>query len=60
MLEAVEGDAFGDPCFLEQVFVQPPDAVRIIELACYWGGEHDGVGGMFDVLLNQQVDGFLR
>ena len=58
--QAMEWDVFGDPCFPEQVFVQPPDAVWAIELARHWGGEHDGVGGMFGVLLDEQVDGFLR
>ena len=60
MTEAVEGDVFRDSCFLEQVFVQPSDAVWPIELACYWGGEHDGVVGVLGVLLDEQVDGFLR
>ena len=43
--QSVEGDVFDDSRFLEQVFVQPPDAVWPIEFACYWGGEHDGVVG---------------
>ena len=51
----MEGDVFGDSCFSEQVFVQPPDTVWPIELTRHWGGEHDGVGGMFGVFLDEQI-----
>jgi len=56
----VEGNVFGDSGLFQQVFVQPSDTVWPIELACYRGGEHDGVGGVLAVFLDQQVDGFLR
>ena len=49
----MEGDVFCDPGFPEQVFVQPPDAVRAVELTCHRGGEHDGAGGVLAVFLDQ-------
>ena len=56
----MEGDVFGDSGLFQQFFVQPSDTVWPIELACYRGGEHDGVGGVLAVFLDQQVDGLLR
>ena len=58
--QSVEGDVFGDSGLFQQFFVQPSDTVWPIELACYRGGEHDGVGGVLAVFLDQQVDGLLR
>lgn len=51
--ETVERDAFGDSGFFQQGFVQPLDAIRAVELARHWGGEHDGAAGMFAVLREQ-------
>ena len=51
--EPVEGDVFSDSGLFQQGLVQPSDTVRAVELTRHWGGEHDGVAGMFAVLLEQ-------
>ena len=58
--QPVEGDIFGDSGLFQQGFVQPPDAVRAVESARHWGGEHDWVTGVFGVLLDEQAHRFFR
>ena len=53
--QPVEGDVFGDTCFLQQVFVQPPQTVRAVVSARHRGREHHRIVGMFGVFPNQQL-----
>ncbi len=58
--EPVERDVFGDSCLFQKGFVQPPQAVRAVDLARHRGREHHRVAGVLGVLLHQQVHRFFR
>ena len=56
--QPVEGDVLGDARFPQQIFVQPPQAVRAVEFARHQGREHDWIAGVFGVFFDQQIHRF--
>ena len=48
--EVMEPDMFFDACLIQQLFVNPSDAIRTIHPACLGRWEHPRIAGMLFVL----------